>query len=127
MYPEFENEKFMTKTIKRNRMGNDGFKMRFYNDVIYIYKFLPNGLTLSGSKIFINNPKGYALWLKEKAEFCKYSFGRKLKMYYSYFLTQKDILSKKEIADNMGTSKLIIVLLSYVSWCKKIINTKFGY
>lgn len=119
-YPIFESEKFMTEAITWNRMANDGYKMRFYNDIIYIYKFLPNGLTLSGSKIFINNPKGYALWLREKMEFCNYSFFRKLKMYYSYFLTQENELTTKEIADNIGVGYWLIALLPYLNSIKKI-------
>jgi Glycosyltransferases involved in cell wall biogenesis len=38
-YPEFEDEKFMTEAVAWNRMGNDGYKMRVFNDIIYIYKF----------------------------------------------------------------------------------------
>ena len=120
IYPEYEDEKFITEAVSWNRMANDGYKMRVFNDIIYIYKFLPNGLSLSGSKMFINNPKGYALWLREKADFCKDSFFTKFKMYYSYVLTQKDKLSKKEIADNIGTKPFIIILISYISRIKKL-------
>ena len=113
-YPEFENEKFITEAVSWNRMGNDGFKMRIYNDIIYIYKFLPNGLTLSGSKIFIENPKGFGLWLREKAQFCNYTTTMKLKMYYSYYCSQKYSMSMKNIAENIGTSSFIILFLSLV-------------
>lgn len=119
-YPEFENEKFMTEAVAWNRMANDGYKMRIYNDIIYIYKYLPNGLTLSGTKIFFDNPKGYGLWMLEKAEFCKYSFYKKLKMYYGYFFTQKDKLSNKQIANNIGISFWVITLLSNFYSFKRI-------
>lgn len=118
-YPVFENENFMTEAVTWNRMANAGYKMRVYNDIIYIYKFLPNGLTLSGSKMFINNPKGYALWLREKAELCNFSFYRKLTIHYSYFLTQENELTTKEIADNIGAPYLVIALLAYLHSAKK--------
>ncbi|MDQ0478170.1 glycosyltransferase family 2 protein [Chryseobacterium sp. MDT2-18] len=121
-YPEFENEKFITEAVAWNRMAHNGFKMRVFNDIIYIYKFLPNGLTSSGSKIFIDNSKGYGLWLKEKAQFCKYSTRMKLKMYYSYFSSQKSRLSTTEIATNIGASYLVISLMSILYSLKNCYN-----
>ncbi len=125
-YPEFENENFMTEAVTWNRMANDGYKIRVYNDIIYIYKFLPNGLTLSGSKIFIDNPKGYALWLREKAELCNYNYFTKLKMYYSYFLTQKDKLSTNKIAKYIGANTLSIVILSCIVRFRNFISAKIN-
>lgn len=124
-YPEFINEKFMTEAVAWNRMAHDEYKMRVYNDIIYIYKFLPNGLTMSGSKIFIDNPKGYALWLKEKAKFCNYSTVMKYKMYYSYFCSQKNRLTGKEIAANIGTSYFVIYASSVLHKLKTMYSRFF--
>lgn len=121
-YPEFENEKFITEAVAWNRMGSDGYKMRVYNDIIYIYKFLPNGLTLSGSKIFVENPKGYGLWLREKAQFCNYNYFMKIKMIYSYFTTQRNRLTHKEIAQNIGTSTSVIFFLSCLYSLKRVFS-----
>lgn len=118
-YPEFENEKFLTEAVSWNRMANDGYKMRVFNDIIYIYKFLPGGLTLSGSKLFIENPKGFALWLKEKADFCGYDPIMKMKMYYSYYISQKGRLPIREIAENIGTSSAVVFVVSVGFYCKK--------
>ncbi len=123
-YPEFENENFMTEAVAWNRMAYDGYKMRVYNDIIYVYKFLPKGLTLSGSKIFIDNPKGYGLWLKEKAAFCNYSVGKKIIMYYSYFSTQNKRISSKEIANNIGTTRYVISVLAILYALKNFYNLK---
>lgn len=121
-YPEFENENFMTEAVTWNRMAKDGYKMRVYNDVIYIYKFLPGGLSLSGSQIFIDSPKGYGLWLKEKAEYCNYGIVAKLKMVYSYFLSLKDKLSYKEIAENIGVNIGLIYILCFFYKGKRLLN-----
>lgn len=118
-FPEFSNEKFMTEAVTWNRMAHDGYKMRFYNDIICIYKFLPDGLTRSGNKIFYDNPKGYGLWMREKAQFCRHSFFKRLKMYYGYFFTQKNKLSLNEISTNIGASYLLIALLSFMYLYKK--------
>ena len=126
-YPEFLNEKFMTEAVTWNRMAKDGYKMRYYNDIIYIYKFLPYGLTLSGSKMFINNPQGYALWFREKADLCNYSFYQKLKMYYSYFLTQKDKLATTNIANYIGANLLTIIILSCLVTVRNFITAKSNF
>ena len=121
-YPEFKNEKFITEAVSWNRMAADGYKIRVYNDIIYVYKFLPGGLSLSGSKIFVDNPKGFGLWLREKAEFCNYGLIEKFKMYYSYYASQHKNLTVTEIAYNIGTSSFVIIALSGVYLCKSLLN-----
>ena len=124
-YPEFENENFITEAVAWNRMAHDGYKMRVYNDIIYIYKYLPNGLTLSGSKIFVDNPKGFGLWLREKAEFGKYSLIDRLKMYYSYYSSQKDKLAIKEMARNIGAKPSVVFILSIFFLIKRFYISNF--
>jgi len=121
-YPVFENEKFITEAVAWNRMANDGYKMRFYNDIIYIYKYLPNGLTLSGNKMFTENPKGYGLWLKEKAQYSHYSTAKKFKMIYSFFISQKDRISKATIAENIGTNLPVIYIVNLLTLLKGFHN-----
>ena len=84
-YPEYGDEKFMTEAVAWNRMANDGYKVRFYNDIICIYEYREDGLTKAGTKIFMNNPEGYGLWLRERADFLGYSFGQKMKIWYAYY------------------------------------------
>ncbi|MBO4939135.1 MAG: glycosyltransferase family 2 protein [Oscillospiraceae bacterium] len=84
LYPEFEGEKFLTEAVVYNRMAHDGYRMRFYNDIIYIYEYRNDGLTKAGRRLFLDNPRGYGLWLREKAEFENASRIDKLKMYYTF-------------------------------------------
>lgn len=84
-YPVYDNEKFMTEAVAWNRMANDGYKIRYFNDIIWIYEYLDDGLTLKGHQLFINNPKGYGLWLKEKCYFIEKGIYNHFKMYYSYY------------------------------------------
>ena len=106
-YPGFEDEKFMTEAVAWNRMAHDGLLMRFYDDVIWIYEYQEDGLTKAGNQLFLRNPQGYALWLREKAEFSGADFREKFKLWYMYycemsFCEEAYRLTKKQCADYIG-------------------------
>ena len=107
-YPVFAGERFMTEAVVYNRMAADGYKMRFYNDIVCVYEYQPDGLTRTGSSLFLNNPKGYGLWLREKAKFEKMSWRNRLKMYYTFTCDLSGRLSVKEIADYIGAPYVVI-------------------
>ena len=111
-YPEFSGENFMTEAVTWNRMAHDGYKMRFYNDIIWVYEYKEDGLTRAGSSVFLNNPKGYGLWLREKAQFEHRSFGEKLKMYYTFTCDLSSRLSSREIAACIGEPLPLIATLN---------------
>ncbi len=98
-YPVFDGEKFMTEAVVWNRIANDGYKMRFRNDIICIYEYRDDGLTKAGISLFINNPHGYGLWLKEKDKFMNKSFSEKLKTYYSFVCELQHKYDDKFIAE----------------------------
>ncbi|MFQ6794012.1 MAG: glycosyltransferase family A protein [Thomasclavelia sp.] len=113
-YPEIDGEKFLTEAIVWNRMANDGYKIRYYNDIIWLYEYKEDGLTKAGHQLFIDNPKGYGLWLKEKCYFTKNTIFNRIKMYYSFFCDLKDFYDSKQIKEfiNMPTFyyKICIIL-----------------
>lgn len=118
-YPVYDGEKFMTEAVAYNRMAHDGYKMRFYNDIIWIYEYKEDGLTKAGSSIFLNNPKGYGLWLREKAAFQDASMKERLKMYYTFTCDLYSRLSGREIAACIGAPYLVIAFFCGV---RKLIN-----
>ena len=102
----------MTEAITWNRMANDGYKMRFYNDIIWICKYRDDGLTKAGSKVFLNNPKGYGLWLKEKAEFEHISLREKLKMYYTFTCDLSNLYDSRKIAECIMAPRVLISIMN---------------
>lgn len=107
-YPVFEHENFMTEAVTWNRMAHDGYKMRFYNDIIWVFEYKEDGLTRAGSKLFLDNPQGYGLWLRERAEFLNVSRKEKIKMYYTFTCDLFDRLSAGQIAEYIGAPRLLI-------------------
>ena len=123
-YPEFVDEKFMTEAVVYNRMAADGYRVRFYNDIIWIYEYRADGLTTAGNKLFLNNPHGYGLWLREKAIFQKATFIERLKLYYSFTCELIELYPIELIADCIGTKKLVIGLAKIVHMIRKKIKGK---
>ena len=80
LYPEFPGEKFMTEGVAWNRMAHDGYKLRFYNDIIWIWEYKPDGLTQAGYQVFLDNPQGTGLFFREKADFLHYSIPTRVGM-----------------------------------------------
>ncbi len=111
-YPAFDGERFMTEAVTWNRMAHDGYIMRFFNDIIWIYEYRDDGLTKAGSSVFVNNPQGHGLWLREKATFTgENSLAQKLMMYYSFYCDHQHHLTVKEMADYIGAPVMVIRLI----------------
>lgn len=110
-FPEFPGEKFLTEAVVYNRIARDGYKLRFFNDIIWIYEYQDDGLTKAGSANFIKNPKGYGLWVKETAQICKYPFPKRIATYYSFMRDLKDIYSLNEIAQYLDINSIAIRFL----------------
>lgn len=119
-YPVFAGEKFMTEAVAWNRMAADGYLMRFYKDIIWIYEYKEDGLTKSGNKLFVDNPRGYGLWLKEKLFYQNGTFLDKLKLYYTFTCDLSEKYDYHLIAECIGAPKLLIkIILETRSLLKK--------
>ena len=117
-YPEFEGENFLTPCITWNRMANDGYKVRIFDEIIWVCNYLEDGLTMQGNMRFIKNPAGAGLCLKEKADFLNYSLKDKMSMWYTFycdhtFCDEEYRLTKKQCAKYIG-APLIFIYISAV-------------
>lgn len=121
-YPEFNGENFMTEAVAWNRMAHDGYKIRFFNEIIWIYEYKEDGLTKSGRSLFLNNPYGYGLWLREKAEFQHTSIYEKQKMYYTFTCDLSKQYSVAEISDFIGVSCILISLFHIIHSFKRMMS-----
>ncbi len=108
LYPEFPGEKFLTEAVTWNRMAYDGYKMRFFNDIIWIYEFKEDGLTNAGYQLFLNNPQGTGLFFREKAKFFSYPWKTKLGMWYGFTCDAMDRCTNAQIAEYIGMPCLLV-------------------
>lgn len=108
LYPEFPGEKFMTEAVTWNRMARDGYKMRFYNDIIWIYEYKGDGLTKAGYRLFLENPQGTGLFFREKAVYFHYPLKTKLGMWYGFTCDAMDRCTNAQIAQYIGMPYLLV-------------------
>lgn len=107
-YPEFPGEKFLTEAVTWDLMAHDGYRMRFYNDIIWIWEYKDDGLTKAGYKVFLDNPQGTALFFRQKADFLHYSFPTRLGMWYGFTCDAMDRCTDAEIAEYIGMPRWLV-------------------
>lgn len=110
-YPEFEGENFIAEAVVWNRMAKDGYLIRCFNDVIYLWEHQTDGLTDKMSQTLINNPNGYGLWISELMDIMKYSIKQKIVKEYIVYCDLKGTYDYKQIAKFLRKSpwKLFVI------------------
>ena len=68
-YFEFENEKFITEATSLMRMAEDDLKIRFFNCIVKIIEYRPDGLTASSTSLFDQNPQGWGLYIHQRVKY----------------------------------------------------------
>ncbi len=109
-FPEIEGENFISENVIWNQIASQGYKIRWFNEGIYIGEYIEDGLTAQGNNLFKKNPKGYLLSIKSEIKYLKPSFIKKLGYYNVYYKTVSDKYTKKEIARDLEISNFTLDL-----------------
>ncbi|MBO7253350.1 MAG: glycosyltransferase family 2 protein [Oscillospiraceae bacterium] len=124
LYPVFPGEKFLTEAVTWDLMAHDGYKMRFYNDIIWIWEYKADGLTKAGYQVFLNNPRGTGLFFRQKAEFLNFSLRTRLGMWYGYVCDTKDRCTNAQIAEYIGMPLWMVQPMKIVHTLWQLIKKK---
>ena len=106
-FPEFEGEQFVTECVVWDKIAFDGLKLRFFNQIIYICDYLPDGLTAHSDELFLKNPKGYGLYLYQSVQFGKVHGLEAWTRYFKYYNQFRDNFSFFEIAKNIHMNPIV--------------------
>lgn len=60
-FPVWHDEKFTPECVVWDQLALDGYKVRWYDEKIYICEYLEDGLTNGGNKLYIHNLIGCAM------------------------------------------------------------------
>lgn len=97
-FPEFEGENFITEAVVWDRIAGDGYKLRFFNQVVMICQYMPDGLTASGDEIFKRNPHGWGLYIHQCDKYKKINGFPKWEEYMKFYFSNRGKMSFREIA-----------------------------
>jgi hypothetical protein len=108
-------------------MAKDGYKIRIFDDIIWICEYLADGLTMQGNMRFIKNPAGHGLSIREKADFLNYPMKEKMKMWYTFycdhtFCDEQYRLTPKQCAEYIGAPVAFIYAATAVRKMKKLLR-----
>lgn len=124
-FPEFDGEKFVTEALVWDRMALDGYRLRYFNEVIYLCEYLEDGLTHQGLDLYYRNPRGYGCYLQQCRSAGKFSRGLQTYFDVECFLHWRKQRRLHEIAALIGENPYILLchtiiyqLRQYGSKCK---------
>ena len=69
-FPEIEGETFITESIVWNRIGMK-YKTRYINESLQIKEYMSDGLTVNGTRVRVQNPRGSLLYDQERLSVCR--------------------------------------------------------
>ena len=124
LYLVCQGERFMTEAVAWNRMAADGWKIRFYNEILTIYEYQPDGLTSAGDDLFWCNLQGTGIFFREKAEFLHDPLRKKLAMWYGYATEAAYRLTNAQIAAYIGMPRILVPPVRWIDRMVKIIKRK---
>ena len=109
-FPTFENENFITECVVWDKIAFDKYKIRYFNKIIYICDYLPDGLTAHVNELHKKNPKGYGLYLAQSAKYGKIRGVIKWNQYMNYFYDHRKQLKFKQIAKNLQINIFVLYI-----------------
>ena len=93
------------------RIAAQGYKIRWFNKIVYICEYLPGGLTDSNDKLIASNYKGYALRIREQVSLANINIRERMGYYSAYYKNRMNHASITDIAKELDAN-IIILLLS---------------
>lgn len=103
----WEGEKFSPEEIVFNEIALDGYKVRWYNKVGVISKYLNDGLTVNAFQLVKKNPMGYAMLFNHHL---KYNKSFKENFANAYLMVCYSLLGKNLNYLTQSNNKIITLL-----------------
>ena len=107
-FPEIEGENFMSEIVLWNEVARQGYKLRWYNEIIYICNYLEDGLTVNRDSIYLNNPIAHKMMVNELLQI-DFPIKSKINTIYNYYKLWRDKKSFVEISKDININKFILV------------------
>lgn len=109
-FPEFEGEKFLSESAVWNKIAADGYKIRWFNKIIYRCDYLEDGLTKnSGVAMNLKNFQGFTYCVKLDIKLYPFLI-KYFKIGYYKFVARQAGKNNKEICTLLNINKIQLAL-----------------
>ncbi len=120
-FPEFTGENFLSECAVWNRIGMDGYYIRWFRDALIICQYREDGLTMTSDKE-VNNYQGYTYVIKQQLEY--EPFFRRLALIAQYdHLMKGNLEDGSDVCSKLQISRVEQTLArwgkSLYAWVKK--------
>lgn len=105
-FPVFEGENFLTEAVVWNRMAADGLKLRYFNEIVYICDYLPDGLSANLGEKIRRSPRGYGLYLRQLTDLGQINGIKKWESYFEFYIITKKSQSIFKTASMLNRGKI---------------------
>ena len=118
--PVFEIENDVEKAVLWNRIAYAGYKIRWFNEGIYVCEYLQDGMTKNIRQNYLRNFRGYTSWMKEQIAM-QPTFKRKLSDGAIYIDVAKEKgIDKLDMSKNIGQPLLFVEICCFYNVLRKI-------
>lgn len=128
-FPEFEGENFLRESASWDRIAQAGYKLRYFNEIIYICEYIEDGLTKNvNNTIYAKNFNGFTYCTNLYLE--THAFPHDcLKIGHYYEVSKINNLSNRQIVDNLHISNAKLYFSVFLNFAKKTLlrGRKFIY
>lgn len=107
-FPEIEGENFMSEIVLWNEVARQGYKLRWYNEIIYVCNYLEDGLTVNRDNIYLRNPIAHKMMVNELLQI-DFPIKSKINTIYNYYKLWREKKSFVEISKDININKFILV------------------
>lgn len=114
-FPEIINEKFVTECVVWDEIAFNGYKIRWFNDVLKKGDYLEDGYTTKANSLYLNNSIGYLIYIRNQVKYYPFDIKRKIGNYYRYYKVTKDKKSINEISNDLLICKITLSLIITVN------------
>lgn len=123
-FPEFEGENFLSEAVVWDRIAHDGLKLRWINEAIYLCEYQPGGLTDRWNRLLYDNPRGHALWIRQKMDFLSCTGYERFYLVYGYYYTMNLTadFSMKRTCKMLGYPLILAYLYMPVRKAKRVLS-----
>ena len=116
-FPDFEGERFITEAVIWNKIAYRGYKLRWFKKSILICDYLEDGLTANGSRLLVENPRGWAAFLCGEKIYQAWNEMFYMKQCFYYYEKEHLYAEPEKIAEllELDDSEMNIIKEAYFS------------